>query len=130
MAAKVRDGIRSELPPGFSIEFAQSTDCREHLAMVADAKLRESVWLRPQLRAWCYQLSGKTIGLLGFGNVSRMVAHRLAGFEGEIIYSDIRRADMTTRRRCALGRCRSTSLIERSDVLSIHVPLTQATKGA
>ncbi len=172
MDARVRDEIRSELPPDFSIAFAETTDRREHLAMLADAefilttivvdaamiraapklkllhkwgigvdkfdldaaraahvpvaitfganagavsehvlmlilatyrrlmladrKLREGVWLRPQLRAQCYQLSGKTVGLLGFGNVARMVAHRLAGFEVEIIYSDIRRADMTT----------------------------------
>ena len=162
MDAKVRDEIRSELPPGFSIDFAETADRREHLAMIADAdfiltsvpvdaemiraaprlkllhkwgigvdkfdldaaraagvpvaitfganagavsehvlmlmlatyrrlaladrKLRDGVWLRPQLRAQCYQISGKTVGLLGFGNVGRMVAHRLAGFEVEIIY--------------------------------------------
>jgi hypothetical protein len=38
MDAKVRDEIRSELPPGFSIDFAETTDCREHLAMVADVE--------------------------------------------------------------------------------------------
>ncbi len=70
---------------------------------LADRKLRDGVWLRPQLRAQCYQLSGKTVGLLGFGNVSRMVAHRLAGFEVEIIYSDIRRAGASlTRWRCMM----------------------------
>jgi hypothetical protein len=36
--AKVRDEIRSELPPGFSIDFAETTDRREHLAMVADVE--------------------------------------------------------------------------------------------
>ena len=38
MDAKVRDEIRSELPPGFSIDFAETTDRREHLAMLADAE--------------------------------------------------------------------------------------------
>jgi phosphoglycerate dehydrogenase-like enzyme len=38
MDAKVRDEIRSELPPGFSIDFAETTDRREHLAMVADTE--------------------------------------------------------------------------------------------
>ena len=37
MDAKVRDEIRSELPPGFSIDFAETADRREHLAMIADA---------------------------------------------------------------------------------------------
>lgn len=72
---------------------------------LADRKLRDGVWLRPQLRAQCYQLSGKTVGLPGFGNVSRMVAHRLAGFEVEVIYCDIRRA--APRSPCAPRRCRS-----------------------
>jgi phosphoglycerate dehydrogenase-like enzyme len=205
MDAKVREEICSELPPGFSIAFAETTDRREHFAMVADAefilttivvdaemiraaprlkllhkwgigvdkfdldaaraarvpvaitfganagavsehvlmlmlatyrrlmladrKLREGVWLRPQLRAQCYQLAGKTVGLLGFGNVARMVAHRLAGFEVEIIYSDIRRADMATEKSVRATQVPFDELIERSDVLSIHVPLTSATKG-
>jgi hypothetical protein len=36
--AKVCDEIRSELPPGVSIDFAETTDRRERLAMVADAE--------------------------------------------------------------------------------------------
>ena len=203
MDARVRDEIRSELPAGFSIDFAETSDRREHLALIADAdfiltsipvdaemiraaprlkllhkwgigvdkfdldaaraagvpvaitfganagavsehvlmlatyrrlsladrKLRDGVWLRPQLRAQCYQISGKTVGLLGFGNVARMVAHRLAGFEVEIIYSDIRRADMATEKALRATQVPFEDLIARSDILSVHVPLTPATKG-
>jgi phosphoglycerate dehydrogenase-like enzyme len=205
MDARVRDEIRSELSTGFSIDFAETSDRREHLALVADAdfiltsipvdaemiraaprlkllhkwgigvdkfdldaahaagvpvaitfganagavsehvlmlmlatyrrlsladrKLREGVWLRPQLRAQCYQVSGKTVGLLGFGNVARMVAHRLAGFEVQIIYSDIRRADMATEKALRVTQVPFEDLIARSDILSVHVPLTPATKG-
>jgi D-3-phosphoglycerate dehydrogenase len=205
MDATVRDEIRSELPPDFSIDFAETSDRREQLALVgkadfiltavpvdaemigaaprlkllhkwgigvdkfdleaartagvpvaitfganagavsehtlmlmlatyrrlalADRKMREGVWLRPRLRAQCYQLSGKTVGLFGFGNVGRMVAHRLAGFEVEIIYSDIRRADMATEKAMRATQVPFDELIERSDILSIHVPLTPATKG-
>ena len=201
----MRDEIRSELPPDFSIDFAETSDRREQLAMVAEAdfiltavpvdaemigaaprlkllhkwgigvdkfdleaaraagvpvaitfganagavsehtlmlmlatyrrlaladrKMREGVWLRPQIRAQGYQLSGKTIGLFGFGNVGRMVAHRLAGFEVKIIYRDIRRADMATEKAMRATQVPFDELIERSDILSIHVPLTPATKG-
>ena len=38
MDAKVQDEIRSALPTGFSIQFAETGDRREHLAMVADAE--------------------------------------------------------------------------------------------
>ena len=58
-----------------------------------------------------------------------MRAWWLAGFEVEIIYSNIRRADMTTERSVRAKQVPFDELIEASDVLSIHVPLTQATKG-
>jgi phosphoglycerate dehydrogenase-like enzyme len=205
MDAKVRSEIQSALPPGFSIQFAESGDRREHMAMIADAdfiltavavdaemiraaaklkllhkwgigvdkfdldaaraarvpvaitgganagavsehtvmlllatyrrlalsdrKLREGAWIRPQIRAQAYQLSGKTVGLLGFGNVGRMVAHRLAGFDVSIIYHDIRRADMVTRKSLRATPVTLDELLERSDVLSLHVPLTRVTQG-
>jgi len=96
---------------------------------LSDRKLREGIWIRPQIRGLAYQLSGKTVGLLGFGNVGRMVAHRLAGFDVEIIYHDIRRADMATQRALHARPVTLDELLERSDVLSLHVPLTQVTRG-
>lgn len=98
-----------------------------HLAL-AGRKLREGIWLRPQLRAECYQLSGKAVDLFGFGD-ARMMAHRLAGFEVEIIYSDIRRAEMVTERSLRASQVPYDMATERVDMLSIHVPLTAAIKG-
>ena len=205
MEPKVQAEIRSALPNGFSIQFAETANRREHLAMLADAefiltavavdaemiraapklrllhkwgigvdkfdldaaraaripvaitsganagavsehtvmlmlatyrrlhladsKLRQGIWLRPQLRAQVYQLSGKTVGILGFGNVGRMVAHRLAGFDVQIIYCDIRKADMATERSLRVTQVPFEELLERSDVLSVHVPLTRVTRG-
>jgi phosphoglycerate dehydrogenase-like enzyme len=96
---------------------------------LADRKLREGLWIRPQIRGEAYQLSGKTIGILGFGNVGRMVAHRLAGFDVRIIYHDIRRADMATERSMHATPVPLDELLERSDVVSLHVPLTRVTRG-
>jgi phosphoglycerate dehydrogenase-like enzyme len=58
MDTKERDEIRSKLPRGFSIEFAETTDRREHPAMVADA---EFVPLTPA-----------TKGLIGAETIARM----------------------------------------------------------
>ena len=76
---------------------------------LADRKLREGVWLRPQLRAQCYQLSGKTVGLLGFGNVARMVAQagRLRG--GNHLQRHPTRRHGDREGRCVPSRCRSTN---------------------
>jgi D-3-phosphoglycerate dehydrogenase len=94
-----------------------------------DRKLREGQWIRPQIRAQAYQLSGKTVGLLGFGNVGRMVAHRLAGFDVTVIYHDIRRADRATEKSLRVTPVTLDELLERSDVISLHVPLTKVTRG-
>jgi len=96
---------------------------------LSDRKLREGVWIRPQIRGLAYQLSGKTVGLLGFGNVGRMVAHRLAGFDVTILYHDIRRADRATEKSLRVTPVTLDELLERSDVLSLHTPLTKVTRG-
>jgi phosphoglycerate dehydrogenase-like enzyme len=95
---------------------------------LADRKLRDGIWMRPQIRGQAYQLSGKTVGILGFGNVGRMVAHRLAGFDVTILYHDIRRADRPTEKSLRATPVSLDELLERSDVLSVHVPLTKVTR--
>jgi phosphoglycerate dehydrogenase-like enzyme len=95
----------------------------------ADRKLREGVWTRPLLRGVCYQIGGKTVGLLGFGNVARAVAKRLRGFEVELLYFDERRADAESERALEATYVSFEELLGRSDILSIHVPLIPSTKG-
>lgn len=96
---------------------------------LSDRKLREGQWIRPQIRAQAYQLSGKTVGILGFGNVGRMVAHRLAGFDVEILFHDIRRIDMATQKALRATPVSFEELLARSDVLTLHTPLTAVTRG-
>ena len=57
-----------------------------------------------------------------------MVAHRLAGFDVQIIYHDIRRADRPTERALHATPVTFDELLERSDVLTVHTPLTKVTR--
>src|ERR1700744_722959 len=133
------DAARAARVPGAITAGANAGAVSEHTVMLmlavyrrlslADRKLREGLWIRPQIRGEAYQLSGKTIGILGFGNVGRMVAHRLAGFDVRIIYHDIRRADMATERSMHATPVPLDELFEHSDVVSLHVPLTRVTRG-
>ena len=50
-----------------------------HLSQV-DRALREGRWLFKEMRVRCMQLSGRRVGLLGFGNIGRAVAKTIAGF--------------------------------------------------
>jgi phosphoglycerate dehydrogenase-like enzyme len=69
------------------------------------------------------------VGLFGFGNVGRMVAHRLSGLDVEILYHDIRRAEMAVEKSLRATPVSFEELLARSDVVSVHVPLTKVTRG-
>ncbi|MBR2978069.1 MAG: D-2-hydroxyacid dehydrogenase [Oscillospiraceae bacterium] len=71
-------------------------------------------------------LAGKTIGLVGFGAIGRTVAKIAEAFSMEVlVYSRTVRPEYETEhcRFCSLGE-----LLEKSDVVSLHCPLTEQTE--
>lgn len=88
----------------------------------ADRTMREGKWLYTELRPLCRKLAGKTVGILGFGNIGRNVARRLAGFEVDIIYHDPFRAAPEVEESLGARYVPFDELIARSDVLSLHCP--------
>ena len=93
----------------------------------ADSALRRGQWLKAEMRALGYQVAGKTVGLLGFGNIGRMVARRLAGFDPKIIYFDERRADAETEARLNVQFVSFEQLLAQSDILTLHAPYIPST---
>jgi D-3-phosphoglycerate dehydrogenase len=94
-----------------------------------DRSLRQGIWLKNRMRAETHFVSGKTIGLLGFGNIAKRLCGLLAGFSNRILYYDIVRP--TEAEEHALGaeyRPSVEALISSSDIVSIHLPLTKATR--
>jgi phosphoglycerate dehydrogenase-like enzyme len=83
-----------------------------------DASVRNGDWNRAgPLTPW--HLHGKTVGIVGYGTIGRAVGKRLAGFGVEVLVCDP-----------ALGAEANVGLDEllgRSDVVSIHTPLTEQT---
>jgi phosphoglycerate dehydrogenase-like enzyme len=75
-----------------------------------------------------YELAGKRLGILGLGNIGKKVARRAAAFDMEIRYYDITR--LTEDQEDALGArfVLFEELLRSSDILSLHVPLTDATR--
>lgn len=95
-----------------------------------DRSVREGQWLKAEMRAQCYMLADKIIGLIGMGNISRQVVKRLSGFDvGEILYYDIFRLPPEQEESLGVHYVPLEELMSRSDVISIHVPLTDETQG-
>ncbi|GAA4363262.1 2-hydroxyacid dehydrogenase [Hymenobacter saemangeumensis] len=87
----------------------------------ADNEVRVGRWRREENRG--EEIGGKTIGLLGYGNMGRAFAKRLRGFDCEVIAHD-------SDPRCKTdGNATLVSLPElqgRSDVISLHIPYSVA----
>jgi phosphoglycerate dehydrogenase-like enzyme len=75
------------------------------------------------------EINGKTIGIIGFGNIGRQVARRLSGFDCEILYHDT--VELMPGRDQELGAqaVDLDHLLRVSDIVTVHVPLNSSTRG-
>ncbi len=76
----------------------------------------------------CFELYGKTVGLVGFGNISREVALRLSGWGVKIIVYDPYISQDAVE-KAGVSLVDWETLFKLSDVLSIHMPLNSETSG-
>lgn len=88
----------------------------------ADQEVRQGQWNREANRG--IELKGKTVGILGYGNMGKAFAERLCGFGVEIIAYDKYKKNFHSE------RVKEVSLEElklKTEVLSLHLPLTEET---
>ncbi len=90
----------------------------------ADAEVRQGLWQREANRG--LELKGRTVGIIGFGNMGSAFAQRLQGFECNIIaYDKYRPAGYAP---AYVQEVSLHELQQRAQVLSLHVPLTPETR--
>lgn len=90
------------------------------------ARVRAGQWSQP-IPPTARSLSGKTVGLVGFGQIAQVVARRLRGFDVTLLVSDPAVDDGE------VGRLGATlvsleALLKRSDFISLHCPLLPSTR--
>ncbi len=73
-------------------------------------------------------LSGKTVGLVGTGNIGTKVAHMLKGFGVKIVYTDLNKNDSIEQDCGAQKMDNLDELLKVSDIVSLHVPLLDSTR--
>jgi len=87
----------------------------------ADKLVRQGQWIREGNRG--YELEGKTVGIIGYGNMGQSFAKKLRGFDVEVWCYDILPA-------VGDGNAKQVTLAElqaKADVLSLHIPWTPET---
>lgn len=89
----------------------------------ADKEVRNGKWLREENRG--IELDGKTVGLIGYGNMGKSFAKKLRGFDVKVLCYDLKN-------NVGDENCTQVSLKElqeKSDILSLHTPQTDLTKN-
>ena len=76
-----------------------------------------------------YEISGRTVGIIGLGNIGTWVAKMLQGFGTTTLYTDVREFPTEKERELKVTRVSMDELLERSDIVTVHVPLSSSTTG-
>jgi Lactate dehydrogenase and related dehydrogenases len=135
IAAKKRNIIVTNVPAYSTMSVAQLTfalllELCHHVQRQSDSVI-QGKWA--QSPDFCYsdfplkELSGKTIGIIGFGNIGKKVADIATVFGMNIIAASRHQMDQSERKNFRWVQI--NDLLEQADVVSIHCPLTPETKG-
>ncbi|MGI8830699.1 MAG: phosphoglycerate dehydrogenase [Candidatus Limnocylindria bacterium] len=92
----------------------------------ADASVRGGEWERGRYTG--RELRGKTLGVIGLGKIGKAVARRAVAFEMRVLASD---PYLTEEQASEFGAklVGMAELLHRSDVITVHTPLTSQTRG-
>jgi len=76
-----------------------------------------------------FEIDGKTVGLVGFGNIGEQVARRLKGFNARVIYYDSVRRGPHAEAELGVAYAPLDTLLETADIVSLHTALNDSTRG-
>jgi len=91
-----------------------------------DRRVRAGAWHEERPPRPLRRVSQQTAGLLGFGRIARAVAKKLCGFQMRIVAHDPHISQQTFR-DAGVESVAFDELLQASDYLSLHLPLTEAT---
>jgi phosphoglycerate dehydrogenase-like enzyme len=136
------DGMNMDLCREMGIPVANNggtnaIDAAEHTLMLMlavyrrlpemDRNVRGDRWRAIDSGATTYTIDGKTVGIVGLGNIGQRVARLLKPFGPELIFFDAFPPPVDVQRSLGIGRVSLDELLQRSDIVTLHVPLLPST---
>ncbi len=91
--------------------------------LIADPQVRKGIWIREGNRG--LELSGKTVGIIGYGNTGGAFARKLSGFNVNVLAFDKYKTGFSD---AYATESSMDELYERSDIVSMHIPLADETR--
>ncbi|MDK2883379.1 MAG: glyoxylate reductase [Bacillota bacterium] len=132
VAAATKRGIPVARTPGANMTsvaelvFALALTLYRKLHIILE-ETRAGEWNMWRYRPFCYELAGKRLGLVGFGSIGQAVAKRALAFDMEVVY--YKRHPLPAEATPGVQAVSLTELLETSDIVSLHIPLTAQTRG-
>ncbi len=96
--------------------------CLSNNILRADREVRQGIWIREGNRG--FELDGKTIGIIGYGNMGAAFAKRLRGFDVKVLVYDKYKKDFGDD---FIIESDLDTLYAQCDIVSLHTPLTEET---
>lgn len=88
---------------------------------ISSQEVKNGIWKREENRG--EELLGKTVGLIGYGNMGKAVAKRLSGFGCKVIFHDLL-TDIADENATQVSL---ETVKKEADILSLHLPITEKT---
>ncbi|WP_304206358.1 NAD(P)-dependent oxidoreductase [Peptostreptococcus russellii] len=90
---------------------------------IANLKLGEGIWDKKNLKGT--EIYGKTIGIIGFGNIAKKLAQKAYNLGMKVMYNDIAEYENEGK---DYKFANFDEIIENADYITVHTPLTEKTK--
>lgn len=124
------NGIKVANTPG-----ANNNSAAEHAVALMMTVLRKTALANQTMHAGHWnknsyngnELTGKTVGIIGFGRIGQILARRISGFEPEILFYDPMVTATPTPNATKVDTL--DELLKKSDIISLHLPLLDSTKN-
>lgn len=131
------DEIKKRNIPIYVNQGVNATSVAEHTIMLMLASLRnlvaihntlsKGIWKKHEFGIHNSELSGKTVGLIGLGNIGRKVAKLLSSFNVNLVYYKPNRLDKSDEETLNLNYVPLDVLYEKSDIITLHCSLNPST---
>lgn len=89
----------------------------------SNAEVKSFVWRREPNRG--HEIKGKTIGIIGYGNMGSAFAEKISGFGAQVIAYDKYKTNFSSK---IVTEVAMYDIFEQADILSLHIPLNSETK--
>lgn len=94
-----------------------------------DMAVRQRRWRGDLGSLPMFEITDKTVGIVGLGRVGKQVAKRLKGFDTRTIYYDVDNIPKETQSELNAEPVAFEELIRESDIITMHVPLNRQTRA-